>query len=151
MTKKCNLAIAAVALGLLSTAYATCYLECIVNCCESGDNLGSVLQVKLENGTTVGPGTFLSTENAWRVDTYSVTKGGFSPVSFNSVCDGDLTSAANELNSASGNNGQGFTGYIRTCVGGCTYSLWSLNQADQTTVNYSQSSHRVNHGGTLCN
>ena len=99
MKKKLNLILAVLVAGVVTTAYATCYLQGVVVAKASGDLVvaGGCI-VSYSCGNTVTPSSCCSltadvyaNEYAYKYDLYSVTAGGRSSESLNSWlnwCDG---------------------------------------------------------------
>src|SRR5207248_5674056 len=106
MKRTINALIATAVLGMLTAAYAVCYLEQVVLCFKAGDEIGSTSSLTVGACTSFTAHVFAS-ENAYRIHTYSVTRGGDSETQFNSFCDPEDTVYV-EMGSASQSLGNGF-------------------------------------------
>jgi len=76
MKRKLNMALTIAILGILGTAYGTCYLNKVVLCVGTGDSVASFSTTCSGSGTATFSYAVIADEGAWRFDVYSVTRGG---------------------------------------------------------------------------
>lgn len=156
MRNKVNVLLAAVTLVLAGTAYGLCYLDQVVCCAISGDNLGNYgsLTLDLGGGSTTaisGSFTLYSDSSAYRFDTYSVSRGGFGETAFTSYCD-PIGTVGNEY--GANNHGAGnWQCHYYNANNGATGTCYSsdpnnTHTTGATYANYSVTSHFQN--STTC-
>ena len=145
MKKTINVLIATAVLGMLTAAYAVCYLEQVVLCFKAGDLVSSEFSLSVGACTSFTANVYAG-ENAYRIDTYSVTRGGNTQAAMNpaSSCDKE----ANVGTELGGSNSGGFdVWYLNPCTG---FAMTDTNPNAVHGVNYTIASHFANHGNN-CN
>ncbi len=118
MKKTLNLFAAVLILGLMGSAYAACYLQKVILCLGTGDDLGGTFTSgACTTGDTVTTYNGLhafANQNVYKWDVYSVTRGGFTTADANAGGQNYCSTDANAPDAGS------FYAvhYINPCTGG---------------------------------
>jgi hypothetical protein len=94
MKSKLNVILAVTILGILGSAYGTCYLNRVVLCVGNGNTAASFSKTCAGSGTVTFSYAVIADEAAYKFDAYSVTLGGLKTQDWNVVdaggffCDG---------------------------------------------------------------
>lgn len=132
MKNKINITLTVAILGILWSAYGTCYLNKVVLCVGNGDSAASFSKTCSGSGTVTFSYAVVADEAAYRFDVYSVTEGGLKTIDLNAAntyaCDG-ISKNPNEFFSKP-DSGLGFLAhYIDPCNG---TRITGLNQGGGT-------------------
>ena len=107
--RKLNITMSLILVGLMSTAYATCYLQKVVLCLGSGDGVGSFTSTCPGSPSYSANVPVYASENAYKWDVYSVTRGGYTSHAY--------STAASDFNYCNRNSGQ-------PDINNGTFSVW---------------------------
>jgi hypothetical protein len=142
MKSKLRLMLSVTIVGLIGSAYATCYLPQVVVCLGLGDSpSGNFVKTCSGSGTVTYAYQIVADETAYRTDVYSVTRGGYDSHDIGGAgyyCDGSSQDSANFNTSPSS---VGFLAhYIDPCNGSRITGVNNASGSTPFTVTFSSPS-----------
>jgi len=155
MRNKLNIAILTGIVLLGASAYATCYLNGVVLCFKAGDSVNSAYAFTQSPGPSYTTGVNAN-ENAYRFDSYSVTRGGrHTDQTYTSYCDGVTHSVGHGPNTDVNDGSAGFQVYWYNPNVGSTVTgindVTNGGEASQGIEYYSVTANWEDSGASSCN